>query len=188
MMGVHQTSDQCIDGLGGMAVLTEKYLTSSLDFWPSCPLKMSSPPLFSSSSSSKASKMSMLGWWMVHTMVLPVLTMLRTVRITMAAARASRPALTSLHSACPACSKSNSPCLMLFKLHSHESDANNMQDMQKAGCCFGNAKSRAELPNEQQHPSNVLYRLTCLIPALVHISGSQPNTSSAPEQATGCAQ
>ena len=37
--------------------------------------------------------MSMEGWWIVHTMVLPVLTMLRTVRITMAAARASRPAL-----------------------------------------------------------------------------------------------
>jgi len=38
------------------------------------------------------SKMSMDGWWMVHTTVRPVLTVLRTVRITMAAARASRPA------------------------------------------------------------------------------------------------
>ena len=37
------------------------------------------------------SKMSMEGWWMVHTTVRPVLTVLRTVRITMAAARASRP-------------------------------------------------------------------------------------------------
>ena len=34
----------------------------------------------------------MLGWWMVHTIVLPVLTMLRTVLITIAAALASRPA------------------------------------------------------------------------------------------------
>ena len=37
--------------------------------------------------------MSMEGWWIVHTMVLPVLTMLRTVRMTMAAALASRPAM-----------------------------------------------------------------------------------------------
>ena len=35
--------------------------------------------------------MSMEGWWMVQTMVRPVLTMLRTARMTMAAARASRP-------------------------------------------------------------------------------------------------
>lgn len=38
-----------------------------------------------------ASKMSMEGWWMVQTTVRPVLTVLRTVRITIAAARASRP-------------------------------------------------------------------------------------------------
>ena len=36
--------------------------------------------------------MSMEGWWMVHTMVRPVLTMLRTALITMAAALASSPA------------------------------------------------------------------------------------------------
>ncbi len=54
---------------------------------------MTRPPRFSSSSSSKASKMSMDGWWMVHTTVRPVSTVLRTVRITMAAARASRPAV-----------------------------------------------------------------------------------------------
>jgi hypothetical protein len=41
--------------------------------------------------SSKASKMSMLGWWMVQTTVRPVSTVLRTVRITIAAARASSP-------------------------------------------------------------------------------------------------
>ncbi len=41
--------------------------------------------------SSKASKISMLGWWMVQTTVRPVLTVFRTVRITMAAARASNP-------------------------------------------------------------------------------------------------
>ena len=35
--------------------------------------------------------MSMEGWWMVQTTVRPVLTVLRTVRITIAAARASRP-------------------------------------------------------------------------------------------------
>ena len=35
--------------------------------------------------------MSMLGWWMVHTTVLPVLTVFLTARITMAAARASSP-------------------------------------------------------------------------------------------------
>ena len=35
--------------------------------------------------------MSMEGWWMVHTMVLPVLTILRTVLITIAAALASSP-------------------------------------------------------------------------------------------------
>ena len=34
--------------------------------------------------------MSMEGWWMVQTTVRPVLTVLRTVRITMAAALASR--------------------------------------------------------------------------------------------------
>ena len=39
----------------------------------------------------RASKMSMEGWWMVHTTVRPVLTVLRTVRITIAAARASSP-------------------------------------------------------------------------------------------------
>ena len=38
------------------------------------------------------SKMSMAGWWMVHAIVRPVSTMLRTTRITIAAARASRPA------------------------------------------------------------------------------------------------
>ena len=37
------------------------------------------------------SKMSMEGWWMVHTTVRPVSTVLRTARITIAAARASRP-------------------------------------------------------------------------------------------------
>ena len=37
------------------------------------------------------SKMSMEGWWMVQTTVRPVLTVLRTVRMTMAAALASRP-------------------------------------------------------------------------------------------------
>lgn len=37
------------------------------------------------------SKMSMEGWWMVHTTVRPVSTVFLTVRITMAAARASRP-------------------------------------------------------------------------------------------------
>ena len=39
----------------------------------------------------RTSKMSMEGWWMVQTMVRPVLTMLRTVRITIAAALASSP-------------------------------------------------------------------------------------------------
>ncbi len=37
------------------------------------------------------SKMSMAGWWMVHAMVRPVFTILRTTRITIAAARASSP-------------------------------------------------------------------------------------------------
>lgn len=41
--------------------------------------------------SSKASNMSMLGWWIVHTTVLPVSTVFLTVLITMAAALASRP-------------------------------------------------------------------------------------------------
>lgn len=39
----------------------------------------------------QTSKMSMEGWWMVQTTVRPVLTVLRTVRITMAAALASSP-------------------------------------------------------------------------------------------------
>ena len=39
----------------------------------------------------RTSKMSMDGWWMVHTTVRPVSTVLRTARMTMAAARASRP-------------------------------------------------------------------------------------------------
>ena len=73
-------------------VLAWKYSIRWSELTPSWPLKMVSPPRFSSSSSSKDSKMSMLGWWMVHTMVLPVFTMLRTVRITMAAALASKPA------------------------------------------------------------------------------------------------
>jgi hypothetical protein len=34
----------------------------------------------------------MEGWWMVHVIVRPVSTILRTTRITMAAARASSPA------------------------------------------------------------------------------------------------
>ena len=37
------------------------------------------------------SKMSMEGWWMVQTTMRPVLTVLRTVRMTIAAALASRP-------------------------------------------------------------------------------------------------
>lgn len=41
--------------------------------------------------SSNASKISILGWCMVQTTVLPVSTVLRTVRITIAAARASSP-------------------------------------------------------------------------------------------------
>ena len=41
--------------------------------------------------SRRTSKMSMEGWWMVQTTVRPVLTVLRTVRITIAAARASSP-------------------------------------------------------------------------------------------------
>jgi len=44
--------------------------------------------------SDRTSKMSMAGWWIVHAMVRPVLTMLRTTRMTMAAALASRPAAT----------------------------------------------------------------------------------------------
>jgi len=39
--------------------------------------------------------MSMEGWWMVHTTVRPVSTVLRTARITIAAARASSPAVAS---------------------------------------------------------------------------------------------
>jgi hypothetical protein len=39
----------------------------------------------------KASNMSMLGWWMVHTVVLPVATTFFTTRITIAAALASKP-------------------------------------------------------------------------------------------------
>ena len=73
-------------------MLTEKYLIRCFDLSPSWPLKIISPPLFSRSSSSKASKMSMLGWWMVHTMVLPVLTIFLTALMTMAAALASKPA------------------------------------------------------------------------------------------------
>jgi len=41
--------------------------------------------------SSKDSNMSMLGWWMVHTTVLPVSTVFLTVLITIAAALASKP-------------------------------------------------------------------------------------------------
>ena len=47
------------------------------------------------------SKMSMEGWWMVQTTVRPVLTVFRTVRITMAAALASRPDVGS--SCAPTC-------------------------------------------------------------------------------------
>ena len=39
--------------------------------------------------------MSMLGWWMVHTTVRPVFTVLRTHLMTMAAALASKPAVAS---------------------------------------------------------------------------------------------
>jgi len=41
--------------------------------------------------SSKASNISILGWWMVHTTVLPVSTVFLTVLITIAAALASNP-------------------------------------------------------------------------------------------------
>ena len=41
--------------------------------------------------SSKDSNMSMLGWWIVQTIVLPVLTIFLTVLMTIAAARASNP-------------------------------------------------------------------------------------------------
>ena len=41
--------------------------------------------------------MSMEGWWMVQTTVRPVLTVLRTVRMTIAAARASRPEQAANH-------------------------------------------------------------------------------------------
>ena len=47
------------------------------------------------------SKMSMEGWWMVQTTVRPVSTVLRTVRMTMAAARASSPAAASLRAQWP---------------------------------------------------------------------------------------
>lgn len=43
-----------------------------------------------------ASKMSMEGWWMVQTTVRPVFTVLRTVLMTMAAALASSPALSTI--------------------------------------------------------------------------------------------
>ena len=45
--------------------------------------------------SSNASKMSMLGWWMVQTTVRPVSTVFLTVHITTAAALASRPVVGS---------------------------------------------------------------------------------------------
>ena len=51
---------------------------------PVCPDSQHNP-------TTSTSKMSMEGWWMVHTTVRPVSTVLRTARITMAAARASRP-------------------------------------------------------------------------------------------------
>lgn len=41
--------------------------------------------------SSNASNISMLGWWMVHTTVLPVSAIFFTARMTIAAALASRP-------------------------------------------------------------------------------------------------
>lgn len=41
--------------------------------------------------------MSMLGWWMVHTTVRPVFTVLRTHLMTMAAALASSPAQNCTH-------------------------------------------------------------------------------------------
>ena len=41
--------------------------------------------------SSKASNMSMIGWWMVYTIILPVSTVFLTVLITIAAALASNP-------------------------------------------------------------------------------------------------
>ncbi len=48
-------------------------------------------PTWMSSRLSKASKISMLGWWMVTMTVRPLRATLRTARITMEAARASRP-------------------------------------------------------------------------------------------------
>ena len=71
--------------------------------------------------SGRTSKMSMEGWWMVQTTVRPVLTVLRTVRITMAAARASSPDVgsscgTAMHNLSaitisPSTHTSQQPCL-----------------------------------------------------------------------------
>lgn len=58
---------------------------------PSGPKYVTLPPLWMSSRLSKASKISMLGWWMVTMTVRPLRATFRTARITVAAALASRP-------------------------------------------------------------------------------------------------
>ncbi len=64
----------------------------------------------------RASKMSMDGWWMVQTTVRPVLTVLRTVRITIAAARASRPLVGSSCRAGDSCQGRHAAALLKLML------------------------------------------------------------------------
>ena len=68
----------------------DRYATSDAPSAPTGPKYAIQPPRCMSSMSSKLKNTSVLGWWMVVTTVRPVLVILRTTRMTMAAARASR--------------------------------------------------------------------------------------------------
>ena len=65
--------------------------------------------------SSKDSKMSMLGWWIVHTIVRPVFTIFLTVLITMAAALASKPDVGSSMNTIEGLATSSTAIVNLFR-------------------------------------------------------------------------
>ena len=65
--------------------------------------------------SSKDSKMSMLGWWIVHTIVRPVFTIFLTVLITIAAALASNPDVGSSMNTIEGLATSSTAIVNLFR-------------------------------------------------------------------------
>ena len=105
------------------------------------------------------SKMSMEGWWMVQTTVRPVLTVLRTVRITMAAALASRPLVGS------SCTHSR------VRTHGQHAHLMGCQSAATCSCAsqglqtlLGKGMCHAELPLRMVHPDSSTGMLRLHVP------------------------